>query len=226
MNGMCKCEESQEVGCNHGYSEELLDYIYTEPKLTCNENVIPEDDGKDVADDIVKKDKSNKNILIEMYDDNDENDDAVDIEVEVKKFFFLPRKMTSGSAGYDLDISQPMVLKPKEIKMVSTGLKLNMPPGVYCEVKDRSSLWRSGISVLRGVIDNDYTDEIKLVFENRNDFEKKISGRVAQLIFYRSCPINLVVVNDIKRKTTERKGGFGSTDEVVNEPTAKISKKY
>ena len=53
----------------------------------------------------------------------------------------LPTRATPGSAGYDVRSAEPdFVLVPGEIRAVSTGLEMELPEGVECQVRPRSGL--------------------------------------------------------------------------------------
>lgn len=129
------------------------------------------------------------------------------------------------SAGYDLcvAIDEPVVLQPNESKLLPTGVSIRMfEHKVGGFIFPRSGLGSKGISLrnLTGVIDPDYTGEIKLAVWNTTNEPVTIEPfqRVAQIVF---LPIEHPVVfyrNDLVYKTTERdevfsrgNNGFGST---------------
>ena len=69
----------------------------------------------------------------------------------------LPKKGSSGAAGYDIcaldEVSIPAGGKGK----VSTGLSWTCPPNTYARIAPRSGLaWKHSINVGAGVIDEDY----------------------------------------------------------------------
>ena len=53
----------------------------------------------------------------------------------------LPTRATPGAAGYDVRSAEAdLELRPGEIRAVSTGLIMELPPGVECQVRPRSGL--------------------------------------------------------------------------------------
>ena len=129
----------------------------------------------------------------------------------------LPAYETSGSSGMDLQayISEEIILKPGERKLIPTGLSIAIPENLEIQIRPRSGLaYKKGISVVNtpGTIDSDYRGEIKVLLINlgKEDFIIKKFERIAQMIV---CPITKVVLsetNDLP-DTIRGEGGFGST---------------
>jgi len=129
----------------------------------------------------------------------------------------LPEYATSLSAGMDIraNINEPIVLKPLERKLVSTGLFIALPKGYEAQVRPRSGLaFKKGITVLNspGTIDADYRGEIGVILVNisSEDFIIEDGERIAQLVIAQHEQAQWIEVNELS--TTERGiGGFGST---------------
>jgi dUTP pyrophosphatase len=129
----------------------------------------------------------------------------------------LPAYETSGSSGMDLQayISEEILLKPGERKLIPTGLSVAIPENLEIQIRPRSGLaYKKGISVVNtpGTIDSDYRGEIKVLLINlgKEDFIIKKFERIAQMVV---CPITKVVLsetNDLP-DTIRGEGGFGST---------------
>ena len=129
----------------------------------------------------------------------------------------LPAYETSGSSGMDLQayISEEIILKPGERKLIPTGLSVAIPENLEIQIRPRSGLaYKKGISVVNtpGTIDSDYRGEIKVLLINlgKEDFIIKKFERIAQMV---ACPITKVVLsetNDLP-DTIRGEGGFGST---------------
>ena len=82
-----------------------------------------------------------------------------------------PSLATSGSAGADLraNLDEKIILKPLERKLISTGLKMEIPLGYEAQIRPRSGLaYKHGISVLNspGTIDSDYRGDIGVILVN------------------------------------------------------------
>jgi dUTP pyrophosphatase len=126
----------------------------------------------------------------------------------------LPVRGSALAAGYDLFSCEGYVILPGHRACVATGIKIQLPEKVYGRIAPRSGLTvKNGIQVGAGVIDRDYTGEIKVVLFNQdkhNAFIIKPGYRIAQLILERcECP-PIEEVNDVE-STQRGEGGFGST---------------
>ena len=125
----------------------------------------------------------------------------------------LPRRATSGSAGYDLFSSDGVTIGPGDLVCVPTGISIRVPPGTYGRIAPRSGITvKHNVHVGAGVIDEDYTGEIKVVLCNngRNPVEFGASERIAQLILEKIEIAEVIEVQELS-KTERGSGGFGST---------------
>tara|TARA_B110000858_G_scaffold10776_1_gene11090 strand:+ start:100 stop:525 length:426 start_codon:yes stop_codon:yes gene_type:complete len=135
----------------------------------------------------------------------------------VKKLCYdaiVPTRGSDRSVGYDLYSSEDaMVPSQGGRAIVGTGITVVLPTGVYGRVAPRSGLAaKHCIDVGAGVIDPDYTGEIKVILFNHgmNDFEIKKGDRIAQLILER-CETPAIEEISIVEDTDRGEGGFGST---------------
>ena len=128
----------------------------------------------------------------------------------------LPSRQTTASAGFDLASAEPdFVLAPGERRLVSTGLALEIPPGIEGQVRPRSGLaLRHGITMPNapGTIDPDYRGEVRVILQNSGGQPVTIArgDRIAQLVFARYETPELVDVAELEA-STRGAGGFGST---------------
>ncbi|MFC1575032.1 dUTP diphosphatase [Gemmatimonadota bacterium] len=128
----------------------------------------------------------------------------------------LPGRATAHSAGYDVRSSDAdFQLRPGEILGVGTGLVMELPLGVECQVRPRSGLAaRHGITLLNspGTIDPDYRGELKVLLQNGGPEAVTIrrGDRIAQLVFSRFETPDIQEVSALS-DTTRGEGGFGST---------------
>jgi len=139
------------------------------------------------------------------------------MSLKVKKLTFdavVPTRGSDGAVGYDLYSSEDAVVPNQAGRaLVGTGITVVLPPGVYGRVAPRSGLAvKHCINVGAGVIDPDYTGEIKVVLFNHgmNDFEIKKGDRIAQLVLER-CETPPIEEISIVEDTERGSGGFGST---------------
>lgn len=130
----------------------------------------------------------------------------------------MPFYATSGSAGMDLTavLDKPVTLKPLERALIPTGIAISLPSAEYgAFVFARSGLAvKKGITLSNavGVIDSDYTGEIKVGLVNLSNEEYTVTDgeRIAQLVILPVCQAQLILTD--KLDETERgDGGFGST---------------
>lgn len=71
----------------------------------------------------------------------------------------LPRRATSGSAGYDFFLPCALVLAPGETVKIPTGIRVRMDEGWVCKLYPRSGLgfkYRLQLNNTVGIIDSDY----------------------------------------------------------------------
>lgn len=128
----------------------------------------------------------------------------------------LPSRQTTGSAGFDLASAEPdFVLAPGERRLVSTGLAVEIPPGIEGQVRPRSGLaLRHGITMPNapGTIDSDYRGEVRVILQNLGAEPVTIvrGDRIAQLVFARYETPELVDATELEQ-STRGAGGFGST---------------
>jgi dUTP pyrophosphatase len=113
--------------------------------------------------------------------------------------------------------SYSVIIKPKERKLISTGIALEIPKKYGGFIFSRSGLsFKNGIFLCNGVgvIDNDYNGEIKIPLINisTKTYTLKHGSRIAQIIIIPFEKINLIQAKELTK--TQRNGkGFGSTGE-------------
>jgi dUTP pyrophosphatase len=135
----------------------------------------------------------------------------------VKKLSYdaiIPTRGSDGSVGYDLySVVDTVVPHQAGNALVGTGIALRIPADCYGRIAPRSGLAaKHCIQVGAGVIDPDYTGEIKVVLFNHGveDFEIKKGDRIAQLILER-CETPLIKEIGLLEETIRGSDGFGST---------------
>lgn len=151
----------------------------------------------------------------------------------------LPKRVTSGAAGYDLaaylarrsvrvamggiegerdvDMSgdcASITLAPGERALIPLGFKAHIPEGYHGEVRPRSGVaFRKGIEIPNspGTIDSDYNGEWMVPVKNGDSKPITIEHgeRIAQVVFVKHVEVEFEQ-GEVGR-TTERNGGFGST---------------
>lgn len=130
----------------------------------------------------------------------------------------MPFYATEGSAGMDLTacLDEDVVLKPLERALIPTGIAIKLPGNDYgAFVYARSGLAiKKGITLANcvGVIDSDYTGEIKvgLINLSNEEYVVKNGERIAQLVVMPVYQVKLTEADELE-KTERGAGGFGST---------------
>lgn len=188
-------------------TSDVIEYI----KFVATENELSPMDTLRLVNDVFKvHDDSDRVSMFYSVSEEQAEKDGVNIE-NVK----LPRRATSGSAGYDFYAPEAFELKPGEEIKIPTGVRCAILEGWYLGIYPRSGLgfkYRCGLANTVGIIDSDYyfSDNeghimVKVV-NNGNKVIKVGAGEAfCQGIFQR---YGLTAYDDEK---SVRNGGFGST---------------
>ena len=130
----------------------------------------------------------------------------------------LPKRATTGSAGYDFKVPFSITLKPNETIKIPTGIRVKMESNWVLLLFPRSSLgfkYRMQLDNTVGVIDSDYyysdnEGHISLKISNDTKEEKTLeiekNKGVCQGIFFE---FGITIDDETNEK---RNGGFGSTN--------------
>ena len=124
--------------------------------------------------------------------------------------------MTEHSSGFDLYADgDEIIIQPKDVALVSTGISLEIPPGYEAQVRPRSGLaikHKIGILNSPGTIDADYRGEVKVILFNfgKEPFVVTRDMRIAQMVIARVEHVELIESNFLE-KTERNDGGFGHT---------------
>ncbi|OIO61566.1 deoxyuridine 5'-triphosphate nucleotidohydrolase [Candidatus Woesearchaeota archaeon CG1_02_33_12] len=134
---------------------------------------------------------------------------------KIKENAILPHYAHEGDAGVDLYSAENYVLRPGQITLVSTGIKLAIPKGYEAQIRPKSGLaLNHGISVCNspGTIDSGYRGEIGVIAINHSKEEFKIEKgtKIAQMVFNKIEKAEFEEVKDLDN-TKRGQNGFGST---------------
>ena len=123
-------------------------------------------------------------------------------------------RSTKGSAGYDISLPCDILIKPDEVRIVQTDVKVNIRNNCFGLIAARSSLYnRTGCIIINSpsIVDSDYIGDEDLVhihiknISNKEVFLNK-GDRIAQL-----CIIPYETFCNEEVPTKDRQGGHGST---------------
>ena len=104
-----------------------------------------------------------------------------------------PTKSTEFAAGLDIYSPTDYIINAKDQTTIPTGLRIQIPPGHYRHLCSKSGLaMQHHVHVGAGIIDPDYTGEVKVLLLNlgHKPFQVLSEDAIAQLILEKiSTPI-------------------------------------
>lgn len=139
---------------------------------------------------------------------------------EIRKIYDkikLPRRATSGSAGYDFFAPVPLKLEPGETLKVPTGIRAKMENDWVLKLYPRSGLgfkYRLQLNNTVGIIDSDYFDsdnEGHIFAKITNDSNEGKTVNIPEGTGFMQgifLEYGMTIDDDV---TDVRNGGFGST---------------
>lgn len=125
-----------------------------------------------------------------------------------------PYRKHDGDAGFDLRVQGDTLIQKGEWTSVPLGLKVSLPAGHCALLLGRSSLWKRGLSVRVGLIDQGYRGEIAAIvrYDGEGSGTFLASGfRLCQLLVLPIPSVTLTRVASLCEDTDRGTGGFGST---------------
>ena len=126
----------------------------------------------------------------------------------------IPSRATSESIGYDLYATNKVTVPTQDNALIDTGIAMTPPKGCYVRIAPRSGLaLKKKIQVGAGVIDPDYTGEVKVILFNhgKDNFEIKPGERIAQIILEQAKTAPIKILDHLK-PTGRQDKGFGSSN--------------
>jgi dUTP pyrophosphatase len=109
----------------------------------------------------------------------------------------LPFRKRTSDAGYDLYSSEDTIIPPHTVGSVRTGIIVSPPEGTYYTIEGRSSVFASGVTPYRGIIDATYQGHLFVMLMNNSTepFEVKKRDRIAQLVLHPIVHADFVLVD-------------------------------
>ncbi len=136
---------------------------------------------------------------------------------QLPNFVSMPEYKTPGASAMDLvaAIDEDVIIPPGEIRMIPTGIAIELSKNTEAQVRSRSGLAiKSGIAVVNGIgtIDEDYRGEIcvGLINHSKTDFKISRGDRIAQMAIMEVLKPKIEIANSLS-DTKRASGGFGST---------------
>lgn len=125
----------------------------------------------------------------------------------------LPRRATSGSAGFDVFAPNGVILPANSVTPVDLGVSVAIPDGHAALLLNRSGLHlKHRVWAATGLIDSDYRGVLTAAMRNDGnaDYEIKTGDSIAQLLFVKLADVTFELGE--LDKTARGENGFGSTD--------------
>lgn len=113
------------------------------------------------------------------------------------------------------DVKEDVILSPRQIKLISTGIYISIPNGYEAQIRPRSGLaLKHGISIVNtpGTIDSDFRGLVGVIMTNlgQEDFKISRGDRIAQMVINPVTQADLEEVDELD-ETVRAHGGFGHT---------------
>jgi dUTP pyrophosphatase len=127
----------------------------------------------------------------------------------------LPDRAHPGDAGLDLYSIEKVIIPPGEIRLIKTGISIELPENTEAQIRPRSGLaLKHGITVLNspGTIDEGYRGEIGVILINhgKKEFIVEENMKIAQMVIKPVLPVKVKLVDELT--DSERgTGGYGSS---------------
>ncbi|WP_205436991.1 dUTP diphosphatase [Helicobacter suis] len=127
----------------------------------------------------------------------------------------LPAYQSVGASGFDLHALEDLIIAPKSVGLVKTGLAIGLEEGYEVQVRSRSGLaLKHQIIVLNspGTVDSDYRGELQIILMNLSDtpFHIHQGDRIAQGVL---CQVVRADFKEVEQLDQTKRGaqGFGSS---------------
>ena len=127
----------------------------------------------------------------------------------------LPEYANPGDAGLDIFSVNEDIIQPQTIKLIKTGLAIELPPNTEAQIRPRSGLAiKYGVTIVNtpGTIDEGYRGEVCIILINHGTepFQIHKGMKIAQMVIkpcYRVDVEEVALLADSARGS----GGFGSS---------------
>jgi dUTP pyrophosphatase len=136
------------------------------------------------------------------------------VKVEVfKPYARIPEYAFRTDTGADLFCCEDVSIAPHEIKLVSTGIKMEFDEGWAGFILEKSGLaLKKGVQIMGGVIDSSYRGEVNVMVKN-NSFETISFQRGDKVAQIEIRPVHQALFQVVRKVNDSDRGekGFGST---------------
>lgn len=132
----------------------------------------------------------------------------------IRAYAVIPTFGSEEAAGMDLYAVGDYEIQPRQVVMIRTGLKMQLPKGFEGQIRPRSGLATKNLLTVvnaPGTVDSDYRGEMFVALVNLGIHFQIVNqgARVAQLVIKK---VEDVLITEGEVNETKRgEGGFGST---------------
>lgn len=126
----------------------------------------------------------------------------------------LPTYAHFDDAGADLYANEEVDIQPNEVKIISTGLRVEIPNGYEMQVRPRSGMTtKTSVIGQFGTVDSGYRGPLGVMLYNHGDapYHVQKGDRIAQAVIAPTYHGNFLISESLS-ETERGEGGFGSTD--------------
>ena len=126
----------------------------------------------------------------------------------------LPQYAHFGDAGADLFANEEVEIQPNEVKIIPTGLRVEIPDGYEMQVRPRSGMTvKTSVITQLGTVDSCYRGPLGVMMYNHGNevYTVHKGDKIAQAVLAPTYHGNFLVTDSLS-ETERGEGGFGSTD--------------
>lgn len=125
----------------------------------------------------------------------------------------LPTYAHFGDAGADLYANEEVEIQPNEVKIIPTGLRVEIPDGYEMQVRPRSGMsTKTPILGILGTVDSGYRGPLGVMLYNHGteSYQVNKGDRIAQAVIAPTYHGNFLIVDSLS-ETERGENGFGSS---------------
>ena len=125
----------------------------------------------------------------------------------------LPTYAHFGDAGADLYANEDIEIQPNEVKIIPTGLRVEIPDGYEMQVRPRSGMsTKTPILGIFGTVDSGYRGPLGVMLYNHGiePYQVHKGDRIAQAVIAPTYHGNFLITESLS-ETERNENGFGST---------------
>lgn len=125
----------------------------------------------------------------------------------------LPTYAHFSDAGADLYANEEVIINPNEVKIIPTGLRVEIPDGYELQVRPRSGMTvKTNVIAQFGTVDSGYRGPLGVMLYNHGTepYTVLYGDKIAQAVLAPTYHANFLVADQLS-ETERGEGGFGSS---------------